>query len=127
MADLPIYACAGGKIFLSELPIAQTEEILQSCHLTALTPYTITDIQEFWNELRATAKRGYAYDYQESTVGASCIAVPVRDNENTVIASLSFSGIINVDDVTELDRFLPALKEASSRITSILYSVTSSS
>lgn len=51
----------------------------------------------------------------------SCIAVPVRDNEGTIIASLSFSGFVGVQDTDELLEYLPALQEASKKISQSLY------
>ena len=87
-----------------------------------MTSHTITDPNLFWQELRITAKRGYAFDNHESTEGGSCVAVPVRDIEGTVIAALSFSGFIGVEDVSELEKYVPALKEASSWITRSLFS-----
>ena len=71
--------------------------------------------------LRETAKNGYAIDFQESSINGSCIAVPVRDNEGTIIASLSFSGLIGISDPEKLLKYVPALKEASRKITDSLY------
>ena len=121
-SELPIYACAGGKVFLSELPISHAEAIIEASNLVPLTSHTITDPNLFWQELRITAKRGYAFDNHESTEGGSCVAVPVRDIEGTVIAALSFSEFIGVEDVSELEKYVPALKEASSWITRSLFS-----
>lgn len=123
LSELPIYACAGGKVFLSELPVAYTETIIESTDLVPLTSHTITDPDKFWRELRITAKRGFAFDDQESTEGGSCVAVPVRDIEGTVIAALSFSGFIGIEDISDLEQYVPALLEASEQITKNLFSL----
>ncbi len=119
--ELPLYACAGGKVLLSELPISLVEEILNSCELKPLTKHTITDPEKLWQELRTVAKQGYAFDLKESAENGSCVAVPVRDCEGNIIASLSFSGFIGIDDKNELLKYVPALKEASSEISQSLY------
>ena len=49
---LPFYACAGGKILLSELPVSLMEQIINSCEMVPLTPYTITDPAVFRQAIR---------------------------------------------------------------------------
>lgn len=122
-SKLPIYACSGGKVILSDLPISHAEQIIEACELKPLTSRTITNPEEFWKELRLTAKRGYAFDDRESTENGSCIAVPVRDPEGNVIAALSFSGFISLENVEELIQYLPPLKEAAEKISKNLYVV----
>lgn len=120
-SNLPFYACAGGKVLLSELPISMVENILHSCEMVPITSHTITDPEIFWKELREAAANGYAFDDRESAENGSCIAVPVRDSEGTIIASLSFSGFIGIPDKKDLLSYLPDLQEASKRISQSLY------
>lgn len=120
-SELPFYACAGGKILLSELPISLVDEIINSCELVPLTEHTITDPEQFWQELRTVAKDGYAIDFRESAENGSCIAVPVRDCEGNIIASLSFSGFVGIADKAELLPYVPALNEAAAEISRNLY------
>ncbi len=120
-SKLPIYASAGGKILLSELPINLVDQIINSCDMKPLTNHTITDPKKFWQELLETAKHGYAIDYKESAENGCCIGVPVRDHEGTIIAALSFSGFIGIEDPQELFKYLPSLHEASEKISHSLY------
>ena len=120
-APLPIYACACGKILMSELPIAVADDIIQSCNMVKFTPNTLSDPETFWQEIRTVAKQGYAVDDRELSRNGSCIAVPVRNHEGTIIAGISFSGFVDVSDVSELHTYLPALREASSEVTEKLY------
>lgn len=120
-SNLPFYACAGGKILLSELPVNLVEFILSSCEMIPLTPHTITKPDEFWHAIRSAARLGYAVDNQESAINGSCIAVPVRDNEGTIVASLSFTGFVGVSDPASLLEYLPPLQEAAKEISHNLY------
>lgn len=120
-SELPFYACAGGKILMSELPISLVDKLLESCDMEPMTPYTIIDPDEFWQEVRMAAKKGYAFDHRESSENGSCISVPVRDCEGSIIAALSFSGFIGIQDPDELLPCLPILQEASQEITRNLY------
>lgn len=120
-STLPYYACGGGKILLCELPDVLVNQLITTHRMEALTPFTIIDPELYVAELKKAAENGYAIDFQESSINGSCIAVPVRDKEGTIIASLSFSGLIGVSDPSKLLKYLPALKEASERITRSLY------
>lgn len=120
-STLPFYACAGGKILLSELPVSMAEQIIASCEMVPLTAHTITDPEQFWQTLRFVAAHGYAFDDRESAENGSCIAVPIRDCEGTIIASLSFSGFVGITNTDHLLEFLPALQEASKKISQNLY------
>lgn len=120
-SDLPFYACAGGKILLSELPVSLVEQIINSCEMKPLTQYTITDPNEFWQELRKAAKTGYAFDNRESAENGSCIGVPVRNSDGDIIAALSFSGFVGVENTDDLLKYLPALQEAAGEISKNLY------
>lgn len=122
---MPFYACAGGKILLSELPILMVDKLLETTHMEPLTQHTITEPEAFWNELRVVARQGYAFDFQESSPNGSCIAVPVRDHEGTIIASLSFSGFVGISGTDALLPYLPGLKEASAEISRNLYACRS--
>ena len=120
-SELPFYACAGGKVLMSELPISLVEKLVDSCDMEPLTPYTIIDPDEFWLEVRKTAKEDMPLTTRESSDNGSCISVPVRDSEGNIIAALSFSGFVGIKDTDELLSYLPVLKEASEEITRNLF------
>lgn len=120
-ANLPFYACAGGKILLSELPIHLAENIINSTEMIPFTKHTITDVDLFWQELRDVAKQGYAIDHKESANNGSCIAVPIRDANDTTIAALSFSGFVGLKEAGELLNYVPVLNEASLEISKNLF------
>jgi len=104
-----------------QMPIHLAEEIINSRELTPLTEHTITDVDEFWKELRTVAKQNYAVDHKESAINGSCISVAIRDPKGTPIAALSFSGFIGIENQEELIKYLPILHDASSEISKNLY------
>lgn len=118
---LPFYACAGGKILLSELSASMLELIMESVEMIPFTPQTITNKDRFWCVLQEVKKKKYAFDQHESAENGSCVAVPVRDREGTIIAALSFSGFIGIKDTEELMKYVPVLDEASKLISRGLY------
>ena len=85
------------------------------------TKHTITDPDQFRQELHKVAEQGYAIDYKESAENGSCIAVPVRSKDGNIIAAVSFSGFIGLTAETTLLGYISALKEASAEISQKLY------
>ena len=119
---LPVYACAGGKILLSELPELILGEILDKTEFKAFTKHTIVRRTAFLEELEKVKHLGYAVDAHETQEEGFCIAVPVRSKENEIIAALSFSGFIGKISEGEINYYYQLLKKASAEITGKLYS-----
>lgn len=114
--ELPIYASACGKILLSELPEVLLQDILQLVEFKKMTAHTITQKSVFVGELQKVREKGYALDIHESIEKGSCIAVPVRNEEGSIIAALSFSGFIGDFEEKEIGYYFMVLKEASREI-----------
>lgn len=80
------HARASGKVFLAFAPAAVRDRYLQEHPLEPLTPRTIVDAEVFARELETVAKRGYAIDREEFTLGVGCIAAPVLDDATGAVA-----------------------------------------
>src|SRR5215207_3528472 len=86
---LPAYATSGGKVLLAEL----SKEELRALYprgLRRFTPYTKTFTQ-LLDELALVLMRGYAVNQQESVLGLSAVAVPLRDRGGSTIAAVAMS------------------------------------
>ena len=118
---MPFYACAGGKILLCQEPALIVDKLIASTDMKPLTAHTITDSEAFRRELENVASQGYAFDFKESSPNGSCIAVPVFGSDNTIIASLSFSGFVGVHHTDELLPYLPKLRQAADSISEDLF------
>ena len=59
--------------------------------LEQLTPQTITSVPEMLVELERVRRQGYAVDNEEFAIGLRCVARPLRDLDDKVIAALSVS------------------------------------
>ncbi len=117
---LPYNASGGGKVLLSEQPEIFLREFLLTYPMKKYTAETITNPSDYLEELKAVRKQGYALDLRESNENLSCVAVPVRDDKGSIMAALSFSGFINATP-EELISYVPALQEASRKITDGLF------
>ncbi len=60
--------------------------------LERFTDATITDGAKLLDEVRASQLRGYAVDFEEYAPGLHCVAAPVRDASERIVAAISLSG-----------------------------------
>lgn len=88
----PAHGTGVGKILLSSLDDATlAERFPDGQPLAAITPQTITDPWALRAEIEAIRARGYAFDYDESTPGLSCVAAPVYGAGGTIVAGMSIA------------------------------------
>ncbi len=86
---MPPHCTAMGKLLLAHLPAKTQEDLLSSLVLKSFTPYTITSLPDLRAELVQIVQQGYAVDNQEYAIGVRCLAAPIHDHTNTVVAGVS--------------------------------------
>ena len=123
----PLYATAGGKILLSELPELILHELIDVMEFKPFTNRTITNPEALLENLKKVRERGFATDEGESLRNTSCIGVPVRGPSNEIIAALSFSGIINEMTYEKEMYYFQQLSVASKEISDLMFRVYSES
>lgn len=87
----PVYCTALGKTLLAYSPPEQAGSVISEINFEPQTPNTILDIETLRGELERIRHRGYATDNEEQYIGVRCIAAPIRDHRNIVVAALSIS------------------------------------
>ena len=110
-ARLPLYSTGVGKVLLAFAPAEVQAAVLAD--LRRLTPYTITQPGRLREQLRRVHRDGYAQAVDEMTLGACSVAVPVRDREGGVLASL---GVVVPDLKRDRPRLVAALQVAAQGI-----------
>jgi len=88
----PLYCTALGKVLLSGFSEADLEVFFASVELRPYTKNTIVTKEGLEKEIREVRRRGYALDLKELDVNLHCIATPIYDYRNRIIAALSISG-----------------------------------
>ena len=88
---IPLHATSDGKVLLADLSQGELAACLAP-PLARFTDRTITDLAEFGELLAQVRRRGFATAVEELEAGLTAIAVPVRNAEGNVIASISASG-----------------------------------
>lgn len=86
---IPAHATALGKMMLSSLSEEELKARLENEELERYTEKTIVSYDDLLVELKLIAKQGYAIDNQEIILGGVCIAAPIYNNSNNMIAAMS--------------------------------------
>jgi IclR family KDG regulon transcriptional repressor len=91
--ELGHFGPAGGSLSPAGTDAIDAAQVLRSgAPLEQHTPATLADPAKLVEELRSVQLRGYGVDVDEYALGLRCVAAPVRDGGNRVVAALSLSG-----------------------------------
>ena len=91
------------------LPEEEVLRLWQNSQIVAVTPYTITNYEEFCHCLHDVHTHGYALDNEENELGVRCIAAALPDHTGTARYAFSISAPVGrMDDqrILELSRFV---------------------
>lgn len=88
----PPHCTALGKALTVEHSVEEIKSLYKDFELERYTSRTITSLDELTAHLDAVKKRGFALDEEEHIVGVSCIAAPIYDHNNKVVAAVGISG-----------------------------------
>jgi DNA-binding IclR family transcriptional regulator len=112
----PLHAAASGKLFLAEDGAEACREYAATTGLPARTPHSIAEPDLLWRSLWDIGRAGYALDDGEAEAGVSCIAVPVRDAGDRLVAGLAVSALIERRQTAWIPWVVHAAAEISARL-----------
>lgn len=116
----PAHATALGKVLIAFLPEesqkAKLENIFNSSEVISYTKNTISDLETMKKELNQIVNKGFALDKEEFEIGLICVAIPIFNQNNEVVASLSASGPANRFKKGELQNYVATLKKGADMI-----------
>ena len=87
-----LHCSSTGKVFLAYLFAAKLDELFTGQSLLRRTDNTITDKDKLRLHLETICRLGYAVDDEEYHAGVRCLACPVRDMQNQVVAAIGITG-----------------------------------
>lgn len=110
----PLWAGAAGKCILAyaEEPLV-LEEIAKASPITSTT---ITDRDQFMEDLALVRERGYAISYGEREEGVTSIAVPIFEPPYRIFGCISVAGPTVRFSKETINDLLPELKETCAKI-----------
>jgi DNA-binding IclR family transcriptional regulator len=93
-------------MLLAGLPESEREAILTRIEYPCFTSWTTSAPNALRSKVVEAARRGFAIDREESTLGRGCVAAAIRDATGSVVAALSVTGPMSV---LALDEHAPSL------------------
>lgn len=86
---MPLHCTGIGKMLLASLEARARKRLVVNLPLTRYTEKTITDQDLLLGELKRIRHQNFALNNQENTTGMLGLAVPVRDQDDRVVAGLA--------------------------------------
>jgi IclR family KDG regulon transcriptional repressor len=114
----PLYCTALGKVLLSGFSEADLEEFFNSVELRPYTKNTIQTREGLLKEIHEVRRRGYALDLKELDLNLHCIATPIYDYNNRIVAALSISGPSIRFTRAKIDKLVAPMLKISAEISS---------
>lgn len=116
---VPFHCTASGKMYLSSLRPDKLERLLTNLILEPQTQSTITTPATLKEEIAKIRARGYSTDNEEFMDGMVAIAVPICDDKQRLLTTLSLHAPLQRSGIESLTRHLTILKEAASKLEKI--------
>ncbi|MFY9513431.1 MAG: DNA-binding transcriptional regulator KdgR [Rubrivivax sp.] len=117
----PLHCTAIGKVLLAWEPTkSRQDHLLQGCDFKRFREKTITTRPDFDAELERTRAQGFGQDREEFDEHIRCVAIPIFDRLNQVIAGLSVSFPTFRFDPAREPELVAMLRDASRDISSQL-------
>ncbi len=116
----PVHCTGLGKLLLAFSPDEVIEEILEGMEYKLLTPFTISNEKDLLKELERIRTQSYSEDVGEREENLYCMAVPIMNRFNEVIAGLSITWTEFRFDDSQKDTFLEWMFNAAKDISSEL-------
>lgn len=117
--QVPFHCTASGKLYLASLRPDALDRLLRHYKLEKMTSHTITDIDRLKEELAETRARKFSTDDQEFMEEMAAVAVPVYDDQNRLLSTLSVHAPILRHDLDGLKAHLDILTEASRELSAL--------
>jgi DNA-binding IclR family transcriptional regulator len=111
-----VHSSALGKVLLAWLPEAELQRVLADISWVQNTRHTITSPTEMRAHLNLVRTRGWATDDEENVPNIRCVAAPVFDRQQNVVAAISAVGTILQVDQSRLDLIAPRLMAVATEI-----------
>lgn len=113
----PLHSTALGKAMLLTLGMSEVDRAVPR-RMVARTPHTITNRDNFLDEIARSAARKYALDMEENELGARCVAAAIcAPGSGNAIAAISISGPCQLMSAQTLERMGRVLARSASSIT----------
>ncbi|MBT8233839.1 MAG: IclR family transcriptional regulator [Saprospiraceae bacterium] len=114
----PLHCTGLGKVLLAFSNMPLRKKLMSDYDFDVYTENTKKTIPSMTTELNKIKKNGFAIDRQEFELGLICVAVPVFNQENKLVAALSAAGPSDRFKENSLNEYVEILKRGANNIKS---------
>lgn len=116
-SSVPAHCTGQGKVLLSFSPKTKMEKIIRTHGLRRYTPNTIITENKLFEELQKIKERGYAIDHSEHEKHIQCIAYPILNESDELLAAVSITGLeMNFMENDVVERYINLLQNTRDKI-----------
>ncbi|MEO0624056.1 MAG: IclR family transcriptional regulator [Pseudomonadota bacterium] len=118
--QVPFHCTASGKMYLATLNPSHLERYLRTVRLTPKTERSIIDVAALREEVARTRDRQFAEDAEEFIDGMVAIAVPILDDQERLVSTVSFHAPTMRMSLDQARSHVAQLREASAELSRLL-------
>ncbi len=119
-SHVPLHCTASGKLFLAFMGKRERDTLIDRLPLTTMTKHTIVNAKKLKAECDDIAAKHYSFDREEFIDGLVAVAVPVKDAQGKVRATVAVHGPTSRMTLSRATKAIPALNEAAERMSGLL-------
>jgi IclR family acetate operon transcriptional repressor len=116
----PLHNTSMGKVLIAFAPKELRQHLTETLPLEATGPNTITQRDDFIEQIAEVRQRGYAIADQEHETGIRAIGVPVLGDDRNALAAISVASPVFRLSVNDLIDLAPTLTEAARHLAVLL-------
>lgn len=90
-SNLPLYATASGKLLVAYMPTEEQKKVIDNIEFEKFTEHTISNPENFLDELNKILLNGYSTELEELDLGISGIAVPLFNSKANLVGTISIA------------------------------------
>lgn len=117
---VPFHCTASGKMYLASLAPRLLAKYLSAAILDQHTEKSLTDPAALQEEIEQTRERDYSIDNEEFMDGMVAIAVPIRDDHNRLMSTLSVHAPKQRVSVQDLEQHLARFRSAAADLSELV-------
>jgi IclR family transcriptional regulator, KDG regulon repressor len=113
---LPLNCGAAPRALLASMPDEEIRRLTSEGAFKKLTPSSITEPYEIWNDVASTRQQGYIFSVEDVLEGVAAVGAPVRNHNGQIVGAVSIAGILPHFDHVRLPRLIRAVVNCSETI-----------
>jgi len=118
--QFPLTSTSYGKCYLAFTDESESERLINKIGFKQFTSKSITNVQQFKEELATIRLKGYALSFEEYTPGVYGIAAPIFDINDKVILVIACVGLTHLCNSLSINVYAELVTNAARRITESL-------